>query len=87
MVSFAVNVRAKASCKCDVAICLQMICNHQRTDIYTVRDCVTDDKMLTITMSGIIVEAEHHALSSLLLKIVSSDSLIVEDSILSIMEI
>lgn len=86
-VDFAVNVKAKESCKCEAAISLQMINNHQCMDIYTVRNCVTDDSMLTISMSGIIVETEYHARSSLLLKLVSSDSLIVEDSMLSIMKI
>lgn len=88
-VSFAVNVKAKSCCECDAAISLQMISKHHRADIYTVYSRVPhSDTPVTISMGGIIIEVpDFHAPASIFLKLVSSDSLIVEDSMLSIIEI
>lgn len=85
-VSFSVNVRAKG-CKCNTAISLQMIKNHQRENLFTVRSPIPcDNEAVTISTGNIIIENYDHA-SSLLLKLESPDSLIIEDSMLSIIEI
>jgi len=85
-ISFVVNVRAK-DCKCNAAVGLQMMKNHQRKELYTVHSHVPcDDELVTLSISGIIIE-NFDCNSSLLIKLESPDSLIVEDSMLSIIEI
>lgn len=86
MVNFFVNVRARG-CKCNAAVSLQRIENHRRTDVYTVHNRISfDDEIVTIAMSGIIIE-NIEQVSALLFKLESSDSLIIKDSMLSIIEI
>lgn len=88
MVSFTVNVKCKSGCNCDAAISLQMINNHQRTDICTVYGDISAGKATTISAGGVIVETSgNHMSDSLLLKLVSHDSLIIESAKLSIIEI
>lgn len=88
VVSFAVNVRAKSNCKSNASISLQMINNHQCTNLYTVHAHVSEGAVVTISMGGIMIETSNHRVpSALLLKLVSPDALMVEDSMLSIMEI
>ena len=85
VVSLAVNVISKG-CKCNAAISLRIIKNHQRKDIFTVRSPVPcDGEAAMVSIGGIIIENPDY--SSLLLGLESPDSLTVEDSMLSIVEI
>lgn len=86
LVNFSVNVIANG-CKRNAGITLQIIKNHRCEDIYTVRSHIPcDNEAVTISMNGVIIENFDHD-SSLVFRLESPDSLMVEDSMLSIIEI
>lgn len=86
MVSASVNVRTK-DCTGNAAVSLQMIKNHQRRDIFTVHTPIPyNNECVTLSISGIVVE-NTDCTSSLLLTLESPGSLIVEDAVMSIVEV
>ena len=86
MISFAVNVITNLCCQCNVAISLQMCNAQQYSDVFIFKDHILcANTAVTASLSGIIVDTSNHfGISSLRLNLVSPDSLIVENSILSI---
>lgn len=88
MINFAVNVCAKLSSKSNASISLQTLHKDQCTDLYTVHSPVSADTMITISMGGIIVNTvDQPAPFTLLLRLVSSDTLTTESAMISIVEI
>lgn len=89
MVGFAVNVNIEPFSHCDVVVSLQMLNAEHYSNIFTYKNHIScTNTTSTISMSGIIVDCfDHHNASSLQLKLVSPDLLMVESAMLSIVEI
>lgn len=89
MVSFIANVKTQSSCQCDIAIDLRMHNARQCSDVFTLKDRIScANSAVTISMGGIIVDTcDLSGMSSLGLNLVSPDSLTVESSMLTIVEI
>ena len=87
MVSFIVNVQTK-SC-CDIAVSLQ-VCNAQNcSDVFTLKDHLNGtDTAVSVSMSGIIVDTSNFiGIPFLRVKLISPEQLMVEKSVLNIVEI
>lgn len=85
MINVAVNVCSK-SCCCDIAIHLQMCNARHCSNVFTLnKHMPCEDTTVTASMSGIIVDTANVA--SLRLSLASPDSLMVENAMLSIIEI
>ena len=89
MVSFIANVKTQLSCQCDIAISLRMYNALHCSDVFTFKDHIScADTTVTVSMSGIIVDiSDHCGMSYLDLNLVSPDSLKIENSMLTIVEI
>lgn len=89
MINFSANVNIESRSHCDIAVNLQRSNAKRHSDIFTFKDHIPcANTTATISMSGIIIENFECCCSEALqLKLVSPDSLMVEDSMLSIVEI
>lgn len=89
MVSFIANVRTQSSCKCDIAISLRTYNAQHCSEVFIFKDHIScADATVTVSMSGIIVDAyDPYGISSLGLNLISPDTLKVESSMLTIVEL
>jgi len=88
MINIAVNLKPK-DFLCNASVSLKMINGHKCKEIYTVHNRFSRENTLaTMSMSGIIIEVFDHCEPSFLeLKLISPNSLILDNSMLSIVEL
>lgn len=85
-ISFALNVEAE--CKSEVAIDVGLIKGKKEITIYTYRDCIhAANTFTTLTMSGILIENTEDCPICLSLKLICPNILLLEKSLISIVEI
>lgn len=89
MISFIANVSTQLSGQCDIAISIQMHTSQHCLDVFTYKDHILcSDTTITISIGGIIVDAcGNNGTPSLCLYLESPDSLTVENSMFTIVEI
>jgi len=87
MVSFMINVRTK-SC-CEAAVSLQVCNAHSCSDVFIIRDHLNCGcAAVSLSMSGIIIDTSNYSsMPSLCVKLICPEQLMVEESVLNIVEI
>ena len=87
MVNFAVNVKAK-DCRNNVAVSLKMTNGGQCKELYTVHHYFSyENTVATMSVGGIIIEVCTHQPSFLDVTLVSPHSVLLEDAMLSVIEL
>lgn len=88
MIGFAVNLKCKSAEECKVSINLRMAAENRRSDIFTHHCSIPacSDSPITASASGIIVEPSGNT-CAIFLELTSPVSMIVDSSMLTIVEI
>ena len=89
MINFAVNVRADSCCKGEIGVILKRPNDQYYSDIFILHDKLSDaDTTFTLSMGGIMADISDCCDStSLFLKLISPDSLMIESAMISIIAI